>query len=167
VKSYNRGLHAEDRAAWRAMTEREPVRPQSLWEAQRDFEGSVYYRELLMPLNMRHAVVLPLASPILEGYPGVVYVGRTADEGDFKAHDIQQLQSVIRDFNERVQAARAGGIQLAYEVSKAGVNRLTGEASEARNWYGPASVRSAARAVPEQFPLLSQVRYPFAGKFGS
>ena len=105
VKSYNRGLHAEDRAAWRAMTEHEAVRPQSLWEP-RDFEGSIYYRELLMPLNLRHVVVLPLASPILEGYPGVVYIGRTADEPDFKAHDIQQLMSVIRDYDERVESAR-------------------------------------------------------------
>ena len=105
VKTYNRGLHAEDRAAWRAMTERVPVRPQSCWES-RDFEGSIYYRELLYPLGLRHVVVLPLVSPILDGYPGVVYVGRTADEPDFKAHDISELRSVVRQFDDSVEEAQ-------------------------------------------------------------
>ena len=106
VKSYNRTVHAEDRPAWRAMTDREPVRPQSCWEP-RDLEGSVYYRELLQPLNLKHVVVLPLLSPVLEGYPGAVYVGRTAEEGDFKQAEIDQLQAVTRQFDERTEAARA------------------------------------------------------------
>ena len=106
LKSYNRGVHAEDRPAWRAMTDRQPVRPQSCWEP-RDFEGSVYYRELLMPLNMRHTVVLPLAAPVLEGYPGAVYVSRGADDHDFKQSEVDQLMEVVRQFDEKVEAHHA------------------------------------------------------------
>jgi len=105
LKSYNRGLHAEDRAAWRAMTEHEPVRPQSCWEP-RDFEGSIYYRELLLPLNVRHVVVLPVAAPILEGYPGAVYVMRAADEPDFKQSEIDQLTDAINQYDEKLESAR-------------------------------------------------------------
>jgi AraC-like DNA-binding protein len=105
VKNYNRSVHAEDRAAWRAMSEREPVRPQSCWEP-RDLEGSIYYRELLLPLGLRHVVVLPVASPILDGYPGAVYVGRTADEADFKQSEIDQLMNVVRQFDEKAEAGR-------------------------------------------------------------
>jgi AraC-like DNA-binding protein len=106
VKNYNRSVHAEDRAAWRAMSEREPVRPQSCWEP-RDLEGSIYNRELLLPLGLRHVIVLPVASPILDGYPGAVYVGRTADEPDFKQSEIDQLMNVVRQFDEKTESARA------------------------------------------------------------
>ena len=106
VKTYNRGLHAEDRPAWRAMTEREPVRPRSMWDP-RDFEGSVYYRELLQPLNIRYSVVFPLTSPVLEGYPGAVYVGRTGDEGDFKPGEVEQLRNAVRQFDERMEQLRS------------------------------------------------------------
>jgi AraC-like DNA-binding protein len=112
VKNYNRSVHAEDRAAWRAMTEREPVRPQSCWEP-RDLEGSIYYRELLLPLSLRHVVVLPVASPILDGYPGAIYVGRTAEETDFKQSEIDQLMNVIRQFDEKTEAARDARRQQA------------------------------------------------------
>lgn len=106
VKTYNRFLHAEDRAAWRAMSDGEAVRPQDCWEP-RDLEGSVYYRELLLPLNLRHAVVLPVASPILDGYPGAIYVARSGDEADFKQSEIQQLMEAIRQFDEKSESARA------------------------------------------------------------
>jgi len=105
VKNYNRTIHAQDRAVWRAMVERQPVRPQACWEP-RDFEGSVYFRELLQPLNLKHVVVLPLAAPILEGYPGAVYVGRTEEEGDFKQSEIDELFASVRHFDERVESAR-------------------------------------------------------------
>lgn len=106
VKAYNRYIHAEDRAAWRAMSEGKAVRPQSCWET-RDLEGSVYYRELLLPLHMRHAVVLPVANPILGGYPGAIYVGRNADETDFKQSEIDQLMTVVRQFDQKTEGARA------------------------------------------------------------
>jgi AraC-like DNA-binding protein len=105
VKNYSRALHAEDRPVWHAMTERAPVRPQSLWEA-RDFEGSVYYRELLQRLNVKHAVVLPIAHPILDGYPGAVYVTRTADEPDFKPGEIDQMMEAIREMDHRSETTR-------------------------------------------------------------
>lgn len=107
VKSYNRGLHGDDRPAWQAMTEHRAIRPQSCWEP-RDFGGTVYCRELIQPLDLHHAVVLPLAAPILEGYPGAVYVGRSADEGDFTRSEIDQLFSVIRQFDHRIKAVREG-----------------------------------------------------------
>ncbi|HSU67712.1 MAG TPA: hypothetical protein VLJ39_12630, partial [Tepidisphaeraceae bacterium] len=105
VKTYNRSLHSEDRAVWRAMTERKPVRPQSCWEP-RDLEGSVYFRELLLPLQMKHVVVLPVVAPVLDGYPGAVYVARTSDEGDFKQTEIDELMEVIQQFDARTEAAR-------------------------------------------------------------
>lgn len=116
LKSYNRGIHAEDRAAWRAMNEREPVRPQSCWEP-RDFEGSVYYREVLQPLGAKHVVVFPLLAPVLPGYPGAVYVMRGADEEDFRASEISELSAAIRQFDDRMQATHAARARAAADVA--------------------------------------------------
>jgi AraC-like DNA-binding protein len=115
LKSYNRGVHAEDRAVWRAMTEGQVVRPQSCWES-RDFEGSIYYRELLLPLKIRYAVVLPLAAPILDGYPGAVYIGRTDDEGDFTKSEIEALRGVVRQFDEKTTTLHASRREQAVDV---------------------------------------------------
>lgn len=112
VKTYNRFLHAEDRAAWRAMSEGKAVRPQECWEP-RDLEGSVYYRELLLPLNLRHAVALPVASPIIDGYPGAIYVGRSVDEADFKHSEVQQLMEAIRQFDQKSEASRVARRETA------------------------------------------------------
>jgi AraC-like DNA-binding protein len=115
LKNYNRSIHAEDRAAWRAMMDRQPVRPQASWDA-RDFEGSIYYRELLLPLKARYAVVLPLAAPILAGYPGAVYVTRQEDDRDFTKTDIDHLMHVVRQFDKQMQSAHDA--RHAHAISK-------------------------------------------------
>ena len=106
VKSYSRGVHSEDRPAWRAILAREPVKPRDCWDS-RDFEGSVYYRELVEPLGVQYLIVLPLASPVLEGYPGAVYLGRIEQEGDFKSSEVHHLLNVVRQFDERAESSRS------------------------------------------------------------
>lgn len=105
VKGYNRSLHAEDRPVWRAMSEGKPIRPQSCW-GPRDLEGSIYYRELLLPLNLQRSIALPVVSPILDGYPGAVYLGRGPDEADFKNSEIEHWMETIRQHDRKAQSLR-------------------------------------------------------------
>ena len=65
VKTYSRTIQGDDRPAWNAMTDGRPVRVRECWSAN-DFKSTVYYRELLGPLNAEHAIVLPVRSPVLE-----------------------------------------------------------------------------------------------------
>jgi NAD(P)-dependent dehydrogenase (short-subunit alcohol dehydrogenase family) len=80
-------------------------------------------------------------------------------------------------------AARAGGIQLAYEVSKAGVNRLTTSVAQANARHGvrcnaimpglmdtPMAVAGIAQARGESQEEVRQgrnARVPLGGKMGT
>jgi NAD(P)-dependent dehydrogenase (short-subunit alcohol dehydrogenase family) len=80
-------------------------------------------------------------------------------------------------------AARGGGIQLAYEVSKAGVNRLTTSVAQSNARYGvrcnaimmgymdtPMAVAGIARAsgrAPAEVRAERDARVPLGGKMGT
>src|SRR5206468_5480985 len=46
-------------------------------------------------------------APVLEGYPGAVFVGRSAEEGEFKNSEIDQLMKVVRQLDDRGASARS------------------------------------------------------------
>ena len=104
VKSYSRIIQAEDRPAWTAMLDGDPVRPQSCWSSN-DFKSTVYHRELLVPLNAAHAVALPVDSPVLTGYPGVILLTRDSENPDFTEAEINKLFGVVKEFNKNRAAS--------------------------------------------------------------
>ncbi len=106
IKSYGRGFHAEDRLTWQVILRNEPLGPQDCWQRE-DFLGSAYSREMLRPMNLKHVVALPLEAPVFHGYPGVIHLCRTADQGAFSRSEIQLAMGVVREFNKRVTAARS------------------------------------------------------------
>jgi AraC-like DNA-binding protein len=105
VKSYTTELHAEDRLTWQSILKRKPQRATDAWG--KDLEGSAYFREWLQPMGLAHAISVPLAAPVLDGYPGAVHLCRTADQGDFTGSEIQSVTQAVAQFDDRVAAARA------------------------------------------------------------
>lgn len=99
VKTYSRTIQGDDRPAWNAMTDGRPVRVRECWSAN-DFKSTVYYRELLGPLNAEHAIVLPVRSPVLEGYPGAILLARQENQPDFTDSEINKLYAAVQDFDE-------------------------------------------------------------------
>ena len=106
VKAYTSGLHAEDRLTWQSILKRKPQRASDCW-SNKELENSAYRREWLAPMGLAYAISLPLASPVLDGYPGAVHLCRTAEQGDFTGAEIQSLSLAVNQFDERVAAARA------------------------------------------------------------
>lgn len=107
IRAYAEGFHAEDRLSWQAIVQNKPVRPADTWDAAA-FADSAYARELLRATHMEHVLVLPLAAPVLSGYPGVVHLLRSADAGDFTDGEIAALQEAIAEFDQHQAEARAG-----------------------------------------------------------
>lgn len=103
LKAYSEELHAEDRLSWRAMLDQQPVRLADLAD---DAERQVYTQRVLGPLGVSFAVALPVASPVLEGYPGAVHLLRTAEQGDFTADEVVALQKAVRIFEIDLAQAR-------------------------------------------------------------
>ena len=106
VKAYAAELHTEDRLSWQTILKHKPQRLSDAWGAK-ELESAGYFREWLQPLGLVHAVAVPLASPVLDGYPGVVHMGRTAEQGEFTAAEVQKLAEVASQYEERLAGTRA------------------------------------------------------------
>jgi AraC-like DNA-binding protein len=106
LKSYANGFSIEDRLSWQTIVKRKPLKASDVY-SRADLEKSPYTKELLAPLGLKYALGLPLAGPVLDGYPGAAHVLRTADEGDFTGKEVEALLGVARAFDERRQAAHA------------------------------------------------------------
>jgi len=106
VKSYTTSLHAEDRLTWQSILKRKAQRATDAWSSK-ELESSAYYREWLQPMGLAYAISVPLASPVLDGYPGAVHLVRTTDQGEFSSADAQKLSEIAGQFDERVAASRA------------------------------------------------------------
>ena len=105
VKAYAAGLHTEDRLSWQTILKHKPQRLSDAWSSK-ELESAGYFREWLQPMGLVHAVAVPLASPVLDGYPGAVHLGRTAEQGDFTAAEVQKLAEVAAQYEERLAGTR-------------------------------------------------------------
>jgi AraC-like DNA-binding protein len=105
VKAYTSSLHTEDRLTWQSILKRKAQRASDAWSTK-ELESSAYFREWLQPMGLAYAISVPLASPVLDGYPGAVHLVRTTDQGEFSSSDAQKLVEIARQFDERVAAAR-------------------------------------------------------------
>jgi AraC-like DNA-binding protein len=106
VKAYSATLHTEDRLTWQTILRHKPQRLGDCWNAK-ELEQSGYYREWLQPMGLAHAVAVPLAAPVLDGYPGAVHLCRTAEGGEFSPAEIQKIVEISGDLGERLVTTRA------------------------------------------------------------
>ena len=105
VKAYTNALHAEDRLTWQTILKRKAQRASDAWSAK-ELESSAYFREWLQPMGLAHSIAVPLAAPVLDGYPGAVHLVRSAEQGEFTAAEAQKLSEFAAQFDERLAAAR-------------------------------------------------------------
>jgi AraC-like DNA-binding protein len=115
-KPYAREFSLEDRPTWRALVDGGVVTTTDVW-TDGSFETSRFYTEFLRPNGMRHVAAVALRGPVLDGYPGVLWVGRSAEQGEFSAADIRALE-------EAAQAIDAASEQRATTTEPAWVHVL-------------------------------------------
>jgi AraC-like DNA-binding protein len=107
LRAYNEGLHAEDRLTWQAIFRNQVLTPADLWEGD-GYHQSAFYQQLLQPMGLVYALAAPLASPVLDGYPGAVLLFRMQDHGEFTPADAQKLEELVRKFDEQQAQSRTG-----------------------------------------------------------
>jgi len=104
LKAYAGGLQAEDCVTWQAILQKRVVRGGDCWgDTPAD---NPYYKALVQPLGLRYVVSVPLAAPVLDGYPGAVHLYRTADQGDFTDAEVEKLGELATKFDEGVAHGR-------------------------------------------------------------
>jgi AraC-like DNA-binding protein len=105
VKNYTREYQAEDRAAWRAIVTGKTVRSTDAWSGE-DYRAARFVTEFLRPNGFEYTAAAPLEAPLLPGYPGVLVVFRSAEQGDFSDDDLQSLEEFARRIDTSVASAR-------------------------------------------------------------
>ncbi len=95
LKSYAQGAHAEDRLSWQSILRSKPAQPADCWPRE-SFLASAYSRQFMIPAGFAHVVALPLAAPILSGYPGSLHLLRTKSQAPFTPSQIDAAASAIR-----------------------------------------------------------------------
>jgi AraC-like DNA-binding protein len=106
VKSYTNALHAEDRLTWQTILKRKAHRASDAWNSK-ELESTAYFREWLQPMGLAHSIAVPLAAPVLDGYPGAVHLVRTAEQGEFTAAEAAKLTEAAAQFDEKMAASRS------------------------------------------------------------
>jgi len=114
LRAYARGFHAEDCLTWQTIIKRRPMRPGDCW-GKEAFHGTPYYQEWMQPAGLAHVFAVPLAAPLLEGYPGALHVLRTADDGEFTDAEIQKVVELARQFDEKAANSRKGKKGSCYD----------------------------------------------------
>jgi AraC-like DNA-binding protein len=101
VKAYHRQYHGLDRLAWAAVRQQKPVRSSEVPNPDK------LSHELLQPQGLVHALAVPVASPVLPGYPGVLVVFRTAQQGEFSDEQVKQVGDFLVEFNAAIRETLA------------------------------------------------------------
>ena len=120
MRLYSRQMYSFDAPAWLAMASGQIVRLGDLIDGTVHGDGDGTKRHLgevatafrdgfLRPFGLEYYVAVPLVSPLLGGYPGVLHVYRTSESGNFSDKDLDALREVASDFDEahgRVREAK-------------------------------------------------------------
>jgi len=106
ARAYSREFAQLDRLSWEALRRKTPLLASEAWH-NGEFESSRFVTEFLQGAGYQHAAVVPLRSPILAGYPGVLWLLRSRNEGSFTPEDLQKLESSAGEVNRVIRAANA------------------------------------------------------------
>ena len=96
-KAYVRTWHAHDDASWKAI---------STGRASRGKPGR-FTDEFLKPFGFQHVAACVVQDLILPGYPGVLQLLRTADEGAFSNEDLEKLTEFASQLTDSIREVHA------------------------------------------------------------
>ena len=101
LKGYTREYHLEDRLSWQTILSGKPTAGSAVLR-----ENDKFVSGLLRENGVAFAAAAPLAAPVIAGYPGVLVVLRTAEQGDFSPEEVRQLGEVAQQVDEIIARAR-------------------------------------------------------------
>ena len=104
LRPYTRGGHAVDALSWQAIRTGKPARAE---DVERDDLLEQYQSAVMAPAGMAYAAAAPLASPVLDGYPGALHVYRLAEHGKFTGADLKRLADYARDAGQELADQRS------------------------------------------------------------
>jgi len=104
-KAYTREFHSQDRVTWQAIMRGQTLRGSDVWTAA-ERESSPFIHGFLRPNGFEHMVAIPVAAPVLDGYPGAIVLLRGPDEGDFTDAELAKIKDLGREVDEFISRSR-------------------------------------------------------------
>ncbi len=97
AKAYAAQWQSHDYASWKAISTGEPARGKTTTPFTDDF---------LKPNGFEYYLSAPVSEPILAGYPGVLMLLRSAEQGAFSQQDIEHLQNSAAQLSRSLRETR-------------------------------------------------------------
>lgn len=98
LRSYHRDYAQEDRVAWQALLSGKAVGSTRVFDKAE--EDTVFFMtRFLRPHGLRYYAAAPLQSPTFDGYAGVLWLGRTQEQGDFSNEELATLEHLAAELS--------------------------------------------------------------------
>lgn len=114
AKHYHRRAHTQDGLAWAALQKNAAVRSSDLPESNPIH--ALILSEPFRPTSVKFGLAVPVTDPVLPGYPGVLELWRSAEQGDFDEAAVKSAVAFARDLSEALaqslQARSNGAVKL-------------------------------------------------------
>lgn len=104
LRAYQRDHLWDDRIAWRAIVTGRAVSSSQAYGS--DDETTPYLGRFLRGQGLKYAAAAPVAHAVFEGYPGVLWLGRSAEQGDFSAEELATLEALAAQLSELLVRTR-------------------------------------------------------------
>jgi AraC-like DNA-binding protein len=98
LRAYAKEFHLEDRLSWQVIIRQKALRLSDAWNGQNP-DSIRYLAEFLKPAGLRYGVAAPLASPVIEGYPGALHLYRSAELGEFTDAELHTLARFVGELD--------------------------------------------------------------------
>lgn len=124
LRAYQREYVNEDRVAWNALLTGKAVGSTRVFDAA-EMDSTMYMTRFLRPNGIYYYAAAPIQSPVFDGYHGVLWVGRTQEQGDFSDAELATLERIGNEVSEAAVSIRRERMPAEYDTSSLWLHRLT------------------------------------------
>lgn len=125
LRAYQREYSNEDRVTWQALLQGKAVGSTRVFEYKTDLDGMYYFTRFLRPNGLMFYAAAPIASPTFEGYHGVLWLGRTQEQGDFSNDELRTIERIAAEVSEASISTRTQRLPKTYDPSTPWLHRLS------------------------------------------
>lgn len=122
LRAYQRDHLWNDRVTWQAIVSGRAVGSTEVYP--RDDDPTSYVSRLLKGQGLRFAAAAPVPHAVFEGYPGVLWLGRSQEQGDFSSDELATLEVMASQLSELLVRVRSQRLPEGLTTNAPWMHRL-------------------------------------------
>lgn len=124
LRAYLRDYAVEDRTVWQALVSGKPAKSSKHF-SKADMDGTYFMTRFLRPNGYYYYGAAPVASAVFEGYPAVLWVGRTQEQGDFTEAELGTLEKLANELSHSLVETRAARLPASFDAKLPWLHNLS------------------------------------------